>query len=111
MSDKPVMKSELDLILTPILEKQGEQIEATKDTNKSLQDLALSIRDLASEKKHLEKEVETVKNDVSSIKKQFYSSWEWSLKLRDGVFKWIIPVVCGGILVSVLTMMGYVKAS
>jgi septal ring factor EnvC (AmiA/AmiB activator) len=108
-SDKPVTHSELNLMIGPLLDRQSEQLEVSKETNKSLQELALSIRDLASEKKHLEKEVENVKTDVSSIKKQFFSTWEWSAKLRDGMFKWIIPIICSGVFLSAAAALGYVK--
>lgn len=109
--NKPVTHSELNLMIGPLLDRQSEQLEVSKETNKSLQELALSIRDLASEKKHLEKEVETVKSDVSNIKRQFFSTWEWAQKLRDGMFRWIIPLICTGIFLSVATAMGYIKVS
>lgn len=109
--DKPVTHGELNFILAPVLEKQSEQIDATKETNKALQDLTVAISQLASEKGHLEKEVENVKADVSSIKKQFFSTWEWSSKLREGMFKWIVPLVCTGLFLSAATALGYIKVS
>ena len=115
-SDKPVTHSELNLIIGPFLDRQSEQLEVSKETNKSLQELALSIRDLANEKKHLEKKVENVKGDGEKTKDKLdtlidenSSTWEFMRKFRDGVFKWAIPIICSGVFLSALAALGYVK--
>lgn len=105
MSDnsRPVTHAELHLILSPILDKQTEQLEVSKETNKSLQELALSIRDLASEKKHLESEVEKVSKQVEETQKLYGSTWEFMKGFKESLSKWVWPIIFTGILASVAT--------